>query len=50
MDTNTTHESPGTLHGESIRLQDVHDRTQRLVGTLTDYVDQQFAAAPVLPS
>ncbi len=48
--TKNTHEAPGTLHGESIALQDVHDRTQHLVGTLAVFVDQQFIAPRVLPS
>ncbi len=48
--TTDTHEAPGTLHGESIALQDVHDRTQHLVGTLAVFVDQQFIAPRVLPS
>ncbi len=50
MNTNSTNNSGEMLQGASIALQDVHDRTQHLVGTLAVFVDQQFIASRVLPS
>ncbi len=50
MTTNSTHNAGEMLQGETIALQDVHDRTRHLVGTLAVFVDQQFIAPRVLPS
>ncbi len=50
MTTHNTHNAAETLQGECIALQDVHDRTQHLGGTLAVFVDQQFIAPHVLPS